>query len=147
LILLSTSPPAAKSGSVASIILDHAKDLAIQHGAQVLVCDGSGSEAVSGLVEVDGTVRYRQRGEGGFVVKSGVRYKQGTGSGWEVLGGLGTWCVFTMLIILGAGIEMGSHKLRKAGSTVVWSSIKERLKKLWRKRRDREETARLIDTE
>ncbi|KAG7529746.1 hypothetical protein FFLO_05435 [Filobasidium floriforme] len=147
LILLSTSPPAAKSGSVASIVLDHAKDLAIQHGAQVLVCDGSGSEAVSGLVEVDGTVRYRQRGEGGFVVKSGVRYKQGRGSGWEVLGGLGVWGIFTMVMILGTGIELGSHKLRKAGSTVGWSSIKERLKKLWRKRRDREETARLIDTE
>jgi hypothetical protein len=147
LILLSTSPPAAKSGSVASIILDHAKDLAIQHGAQVLVCDGSGSEAISGLVEVDGTVRYRQRGEGGFVVKSGVRYKQGRRNGWDVLGGPGVWGIFTMVIVLGAGLELGSHKLRKAGPTVGWSSIKERLKKLWRKRGAREETARLIDTE
>ena len=147
LILLSTSPPAAKSGSVASVIIDHAKDLAIQHGAQVLVCDGSGSEAISGLVEVDGTVRYRQRGEGGFVVRSGVRYQHEWRSGWEVFGSFGIWGLITAMVAIGVGIDVILQRFKQAGPTTTWSGLKNGIKRLLGKRNVEGETQRLIDAE
>lgn len=148
LILLATSPP---SGAVPSMIVDHAKDLAVQRSAQVLICDGSGAEAISGLVEVDGTVRYRQRGEGGFVVKSGVPYGHGGDrrSGWEVLGSLGVWGIITAVVALGAIVELGSQSLGRADYNLRggWSGLATRIKRALGKRGEDAESERLIDTE
>lgn len=150
-ILLATSPPSARSGAVPSMIMDHAKDLAVQHSAQVLICDGSGAEAISGLVEVDGTVRYRQRGEGGFVVKSGVPYGRDgeRRSGWEVLGSLGVWGIITAVVALGAIIELVSQRFGQADYNLRggWSGLATRIKRALGKRGEDAESERLIDTE
>lgn len=154
LILLSTSPPkTAREGSVAALLLDHAKSLAVQHDAQVLVCDGSGKEAVAGLVDTDGTVRYRQRGEGGFTIKTGVPYsRRRHRTGWEALGALGVWGCLVGLAASGVAIEYVARAFRsrdrrnEGGNGWNLQDGMQRFKRaLGMKPRD-EETGRLIDT-
>lgn len=103
------------------------------------------------MVEVDGTVRYRQRGEGGFVVKSGVPYGRDgeRRSGWEVLGSLGVWGIITAVVALGAIIELVSQRFGQADYNLRggWSGLATRIKRALGKRGEDAESERLIDTE
>jgi hypothetical protein len=101
-----------------------------------LVCDGSGKEAISGLIDTDGSVRHSQRGQGSFVIKIAVPYDFESSNsdrkktGWEILGTTGVLGLLAGIAVAGALLEyliVEQPSTRNHGSklTAIWHRVKQ----------------------